>query len=1362
MKHRMAKVLKLHVRLMLISIVVITMIAIVSSHNPAQGFSVAPATAHADSLNPIQIENENPGTPGWNDFSSVLQDDAISGYGSKISVNHGDSLDFFVTTTAPSFTIDIFRTGYYGGVGARKITSLGSFPGLHQAIPTPDPVTGIIACNWTKATTLSIPSNWVTGVYLAKLTTSTGNSSFIFFVVRNDGGNEDIEFQTSVTTYQAYNSWGGTSLYTNLTNKSVYPYAHATKVSFDRPFSPGDSNGAGHYFFYEYKFVYWAESQGYNLTYTTDVDTDTNANPLTNHKAFLSVGHDEYWSKGMRDNVQSAINAGVNVAFFSANAMYWQIRFEPNAAGNPDRVEVGYKDFATDPSSGAGPDPMWNVNNAIVTTNWRAAPVNLPENGLIGVMYEDQVNQSYPFVVKNSTNWVYAGTGFVDGSSIPGIVGYEYDKVWNNGATPPGLTTLSNSPVVGAQVGSSVSNATLYTASSGARVFAGGTIQWSWGLANIQSNTYANAGIQQMTANILNSFITGVIPSVNISPLNVSFGNQNVGTTSAAQTIRLFNSGTSALSISSIGLTGTNGGDFAQTNNCPGSLAANASCNVSVTFTPTNSGSRTANLTFADGGPGSPQNVALSGNGTTTIPVVSLSPTSVSFGNQNVGTTSATAAVKLTNTGTVPLTISSIAVTGTNAGDFAQTNNCPGSLAANASCTITTTFTPTATGSRSANVTFTDNAADSPENEALSGTGTSPGSGTYFNDGFEGGNFSKWTLQNSDSTGTASVETSVVNSGAYAASLTNTSGQYVYLYTALPGGAQSQTFTRFYFRFSSLASGTMLALARNANGGNVWEMDYDGNRHGLDVYFWNSSGNTFSVFSAQNVFSANTWYSIEVQDSEITSGHGEVWLNGTSIGVVNTDLSTTLPYARLMLFDSAAGTMYIDDVKVADSYNGQVSPAPAVSLNPGSLSFGNQVVGTTSAPQTVTLKNSGNAPLNISNIALSGTNAGDFAQTNNCPSTLNNGASCTISVTFTPGATGTKSASVTFTDNAPDSPQNLALSGTGSVLAPAVSLSPTSLSFGNQNVGTTSTAKTITLTNSGTSALTISNIGLAGTNSGDFAQTNNCPGTLAANANCTISITFTPAANGSRSASLTLTDNAADSPQHAALTGTGTTAGVYFSDGFESGDFSNWNVSSGNTGQATVQTAVVNSGTYAAAFTNSNGQFVAISAPLNSGAQTQTYTRFYFRFTSSFTGTTPIAMAQDVNSTNMWLMYYDAGRHGLDVYFWNGARTRYDLYSNTNLLSPDTWYNIEVQDNEVTTGHGEVWVNGTSIGNFDGDLSATNPYYKLALYSESAGTAYFDDVKVSNSFNGTNGLKKQYPKPVKPVQPKGVHRKRKT
>src|SRR5438445_272370 len=126
-------------------------------------FAVDLGQPHAAAANPILIENSNPGDPTWDDFASVAQQDAISGYGSQISVNRGSSIDFFVTTTAASTTIDIFRTGWYGGVGARKMASLGSFPGVHQLIPPPDPVTGMIVCNWTKTTTLSVPTTWTTG-----------------------------------------------------------------------------------------------------------------------------------------------------------------------------------------------------------------------------------------------------------------------------------------------------------------------------------------------------------------------------------------------------------------------------------------------------------------------------------------------------------------------------------------------------------------------------------------------------------------------------------------------------------------------------------------------------------------------------------------------------------------------------------------------------------------------------------------------------------------------------------------------------------------------------------------------------------------------------------------------------------------------------------------------------------------------------------------------------------------------------------------------------------------------------------------------------------------------------------------------
>ncbi len=1302
---------------------------------------VVPPTHHAAAAgpNPIQQENSLPGTPGWNDFSADLQPDTISGFGSQISVNHGGSIDFYVTTTAPSFTIDIFRTGYYQGIGARLIESLGSFPGHHQAIPNPDPVTGMIACtNWTKTTTLQIPSTWVTGVYLAKLTTSTGNSSFIFFVVRDDSSTADLVFQTSVTTYEAYNTWGGTSLYNNLTNGQIYPYPHATKVSFDRPFNPGDSNGAGHYFFYEYKFVYWLESQGYNVTYTTDVDTDLNTTPLTNHKGFLSVGHDEYWSANMRNNVQNAINAGVNVAFFSANDMYWQIRFEPNAAGVPDRVMVGYKDFA-DSGPAPGPDPELGVNNSIVTTNWRDPVVNQPENGIIGVMFEQQTDNSYPYVVQNANSWIYDNTGFVDGSSIPGIVGYEYDKVWNNGFSPPGLTILSNSPVHGCCGGfSSDANSTIYTAPSGARVFAAGTIQWSWGLANIQGNTYANAGIQQTTANILNNFINGPTPNAGLSATSLNFNGAVVGTTSPAKTITLTSNGTATLSISSIAITGANAGDFSQTNNCPATMGINASCTITVTFSPQAAGNRGASITLTDNASNSPQSIALSGVGQTTAgPLVTLNPTNLSFSYQNVGTTSAAQTITLSNVGTAPLSISSITTTGTNAADFQTTNTCPSgssTLAVNASCTINVTFSPTANGNRSANVTIKDNAADSPENVAVTGIALTPT--IYFSDGFESGNFNQWNLPSGDSTGQRTIQSSVINSGNDAAAFTITSGQYDYIYTALPAGPQSQTFTRFYFQLTNAANGTILAIARNANGGNTWEVDYNGGRKGLDIYFWNSSGGTYSIFSANQAITANTWYCLEIQDTQTTSGQGQVWLNGTSIGSVNADLSNANPYARLMLFDSAVGTFYFDDVVVSNLYNGPVVPSPTININPSSVNFGNQGINTTSSPQTITILNRGTAPLTISSFTITGANAADFsADTFECPLTLAVNATCTIDVRFTPSALGNRSANLIIADNDPTSPQSITLSGAGITPGPAVTLNPTSLTYGNQVLGTTSTSQTITLTSSGTVPLSISSISLTGTNAGDFAQTNNCPtsNTLAVGASCTITVTFTPSANGTRSASVTITDNASNSPQSAALSGTGLTATIYFSDGFESGNFSQWNLpDSDSTGQATVESTVVNGGTHAAAFTNSSGQYTYLYTSFTGGPQSQTFTKMYFRLSSLTTGSI-LAVGRNANGGNVWEVDYDA-RQGLDIYFWNSSGGTYSIFTANQSITANTWYSLEIQDTETTNGQGQVWLNGTSVGVVNADLSTTAPYARLMLFDGAPGTFYFDDITVANVF----------------------------
>jgi hypothetical protein len=216
-----------------------------------------------------------------------------------------------------------------------------------------------------------------------------------------------------------------------------------------------------------------------------------------------------------------------------------------------------------------------------------------------------------------------------------------------------------------------------------------------------------------------------------------------------------------------------------------------------------------------------------------------------------------------------------------------------------------------------------------------------------------------------------------------------------------------------------------------------------------------------------------------------------------------------------------------------------VASGPVVSLSPTSLNFGKRQTGSPSSPQTVTLSNTGNVTLNVATVSITGTNPGDFSQTNNCGSSVSAGNSCAISVTFTPTATGTRTASVTISDSAPDSPQTVSLSGTGeNTSTPTVLLSPSSLTFSSQKVGSTSSAQTVTLTNTGTADLTVTGIAA----SGDFAETDTCPGTIAAGNSCSINVTFTPTAAGARTGAVTITDNAGTGSQTVSLTGTGVSA----------------------------------------------------------------------------------------------------------------------------------------------------------------------------------------------------------------------------
>jgi hypothetical protein len=228
-----------------------------------------------------------------------------------------------------------------------------------------------------------------------------------------------------------------------------------------------------------------------------------------------------------------------------------------------------------------------------------------------------------------------------------------------------------------------------------------------------------------------------------------------------------------------------------------------------------------------------------------------------------------------------------------------------------------------------------------------------------------------------------------------------------------------------------------------------------------------------------------------------------------------------------------------------DAFVAKIAKSAAVTLAPPNIDFGIQTVGITSSPQISTLTNRGDLTLTITSIGIKGTDIGNFAQTNNCPSSVPPDGSCQISVTFTPSATGTRNAAVSITDNAPNSPQSLPLTGIG--VLPAVTFSPTSLNFGNQGVGTTSSPQVTTLTNSGAGVLTITSIGITGANKGDFAQTNNCPSSVPPNGSCNISVTFTPTATGTRNAAVSVADNAPGSPQSAPLTGVGTPPAVTFS-----------------------------------------------------------------------------------------------------------------------------------------------------------------------------------------------------------------------
>ena len=457
--------------------------------------------------NPIIEENAKPGDDTWG--LDVLAEESlgkIKGYASATSVNKGGSITFYVSVNAPQkYSIDIYRMGWYGGAGGRLVRSAAGLSGIKQKAPVLNATTGLVWCPWTASYVLTIPTDWVSGIYFAKLTDTAGYQNYIQFAVRDDARTADFLYQQPVTTYQAYNAYPDDGV----KGKSLYSYSswgdvtiagdkRAVKVSFDRPYT---NDGAGFFFGWEHGLIMWLEREGYDVSYATDIDLHVQGSALIKrYKALISAGHDEYWSKQMYDAAVAGRNAGVDLAFMGSNAVFWQIRLGAGRFRVPNRVVVCYKDASIDPTTSA----------ARKTILWR--DVGRPEQTLIGVQYRTYNRFTYDgsthsdYIVRNSDHWAYANSGFTNGDRVSALVGYEVDSLDPSYPMPANLsyTLLSSSPFTDYYGDNVVANSSIYQARSGAWVFATGTMSWSWGLNH---PAFENDGIKQTTRNVLNKFL---------------------------------------------------------------------------------------------------------------------------------------------------------------------------------------------------------------------------------------------------------------------------------------------------------------------------------------------------------------------------------------------------------------------------------------------------------------------------------------------------------------------------------------------------------------------------------------------------------------------------------------------------------------------------------------------------------------------------------------------------------------------------------------------------------------------------------------------------------------------------------------
>ncbi len=467
-------------------------------------------------LDAVQVENSLPGSGGW--WVQPAPRHAIEGYAGEVSVAPGDTLDLHVSTLpAAAYRVEIYRLGWYGGMGGRLVACLpASCTDGEQGAPrplAPPAGDGYLDAGWPVTGSLRVPASWVSGYYLAvlRLTSgpSAGRGSWVPFVVRAPARRTSaILVQAAVNTWQAYNRWGGTSLYRDASGESCK--GRCTRVSFDRPYDPTTQT----FWEYELPLVHFLEQYGYDVSYTTDVDTDRDPGELLRHRLVITAGHDEYWTKAMRDGFEQARALGTNLAFMGANTGYWQMRYADDR-----RTIVEYRIAALDPVG----DP------ALKTVRFRDLVPRRPECELEGVQYRtrggETLGGSHDYAPAKGAlydPW-FGGTGFAAGSVVPGVVGYEWDTIAPGCRTPP-LTVLFHFAGPPAPA-----DAVRVRVPSGATVFSAGSLSFAKALDEYRDHPGAQATADpRLEAFVRNALADLVRPG---APLAVRTTGGRTGTT---------------------------------------------------------------------------------------------------------------------------------------------------------------------------------------------------------------------------------------------------------------------------------------------------------------------------------------------------------------------------------------------------------------------------------------------------------------------------------------------------------------------------------------------------------------------------------------------------------------------------------------------------------------------------------------------------------------------------------------------------------------------------------------------------------------------------------------------------------------